>query len=601
MAGELDSLLVKLDADVSLLRRELARADGDVGKFERQVNAHLGKADKSFAAFGGNLRSILAGALTIGSIKALGDMVKGAIDLAGRLNDVAQSAGITATQLQQLQFAAEQSGIATDSFDSALLKFSKNMGELRSQTGPFYTFLKEFAPATLTAVAATTSQAEAFATVMDAINALDSAEQKLLVSQEAFGKSGAEVARMAQGGSVALAEFAAQAEAAGAVMSEELVAQGAAASDAFDAAARSLDVQFKSALIELGPAMATVLEGLTDLIRGARQLSADVKDLWDLAFPGGFGVGSMAVGSELPDVADGAPSGPVSFKGSIDDRPTGSVFPSSLLPAKPKGGADKASPWQVEVEDYKAAGAELRRLQEQRLAAEGRDLDVIRSRHDAELESFTALYEQKKITAEQFDAARQNIEALSAAQIAESMKASQAQLTEFAQSAADLISNTLSSAWSEMVETGKVDFEGLIQSALAGLSKLAAELLVIKPLMDGIMGGLSGGGGGDILGSLGGLFAGFFANGGQVSPGKVHAVGERGPELFVPQSAGHIIPNGAFGGGGQAININNHIDARGAAPGSEARLAAVLAAHSAATKREIMDALGRDARRYPGR
>ena len=34
-------------------------------------------------------------------------------------------------------------------------------------------------------------------------------------------------------------------------------------------------------------------------------------------------------------------------------------------------------------------------------------------------------------------------------------------------------------------------------------------------------------------------------------------VGEQGPELFVPSSAGNIIPNGA--GGGSVTNNNNYI------------------------------------------
>ena len=48
---------------------------------------------------------------------------------------------------------------------------------------------------------------------------------------------------------------------------------------------------------------------------------------------------------------------------------------------------------------------------------------------------------------------------------------------------------------------------------------------------------------------LGGMFAGGFANGGQPPLGKVSLVGERGPELFVPNQSGTIIPNHALGGG----------------------------------------------------
>lgn len=59
------------------------------------------------------------------------------------------------------------------------------------------------------------------------------------------------------------------------------------------------------------------------------------------------------------------------------------------------------------------------------------------------------------------------------------------------------------------------------------------------------------------------------AEGGPVSPGSAFLVGERGPELFMPDTAGRIIPNG--GGGG-----NIYIDARGASPGMEHRIYAVV-------------------------
>jgi len=49
------------------------------------------------------------------------------------------------------------------------------------------------------------------------------------------------------------------------------------------------------------------------------------------------------------------------------------------------------------------------------------------------------------------------------------------------------------------------------------------------------------------------IFGGFFADGGDPPLGKVSVVGEQGPELFVPKSAGTIIPNKvAFGGGGSS-------------------------------------------------
>ena len=55
-----------------------------------------------------------------------------------------------------------------------------------------------------------------------------------------------------------------------------------------------------------------------------------------------------------------------------------------------------------------------------------------------------------------------------------------------------------------------------------------------------------------------------FANGGRPPVGRASVVGERGPELFVPRTAGTIIPNNAIGGGNTTNNmITVIVDASG--------------------------------------
>jgi len=86
--------------------------------------------------------------------------------------------------------------------------------------------------------------------------------------------------------------------------------------------------------------------------------------------------------------------------------------------------------------------------------------------------------------------------------------------------------------------------------------------------------GASGGERKGIGGFLGGLLGGLFANGGQPPVNKISVVGERGPELFVPKTAGTIIPNNSIGGGNTTNNmITVNVDASGTSvqgSGSEA-------------------------------
>lgn len=106
---------------------------------------------------------------------------------------------------------------------------------------------------------------------------------------------------------------------------------------------------------------------------------------------------------------------------------------------------------------------------------------------------------------------------------------------------ADRAGRAIEGALLRAVRTGKFGFEDLRRMALAVLDEIAATAL------RGGLGALSGAGGGGgggagLLGTILGLFGGVpgRATGGPVSPGRPYWVGERGPELFVPSSAGAV-------------------------------------------------------------
>ena len=118
----------------------------------------------------------------------------------------------------------------------------------------------------------------------------------------------------------------------------------------------------------------------------------------------------------------------------------------------------------------------------------------------------------------------------------------------------DSMTSNMNSAIDNFVDTGKFSFEDLANSIIKDLVKIELKALA----MDGLKGlfGSSGGGGG-LLSTI----AGFFADGGDPPVGKASIVGERGPELFVPKTAGTIIPNDKLGGSQQIVNnhiTNNH-------------------------------------------
>jgi len=115
--------------------------------------------------------------------------------------------------------------------------------------------------------------------------------------------------------------------------------------------------------------------------------------------------------------------------------------------------------------------------------------------------------------------------------------------------------NVLERSLMSAVRKGSLSFADLRRTAIAVIDDIAGQAM--RSLFSGqggsLFAGLSVGGpaagGGGLLGGLAGAGVGLIgsllglpgrATGGPVSPGRGYLVGERGPELFVPTSAGNV-------------------------------------------------------------
>jgi hypothetical protein len=123
------------------------------------------------------------------------------------------------------------------------------------------------------------------------------------------------------------------------------------------------------------------------------------------------------------------------------------------------------------------------------------------------------------------------------------------------------IMQNMNSAIDNFVTSGKFKFGDFARSVIQDLLKIELKAQASKLFASASSG---------ISGFLGSLFGGMFADGGQPPIGKASIVGENGPELFVPKTAGTIVPNGGNGGnqpGGNTYITNNisAIDAKSVA------------------------------------
>jgi len=147
-----------------------------------------------------------------------------------------------------------------------------------------------------------------------------------------------------------------------------------------------------------------------------------------------------------------------------------------------------------------------------------------------------------------------------------------AQYKENAETMADVgkksfttVVDQMSSALSNFVKTGKLNFGDLARTIIQNLITIQLQAQASQ-LLGGLfkMMGLNGGGNVNVGTVTGADMDIFYADGGDPPVNQPAIVGEQGPELFIPKTAGTIIPNNKMMGlGGQTTNnvTNNYIQA----------------------------------------
>lgn len=140
------------------------------------------------------------------------------------------------------------------------------------------------------------------------------------------------------------------------------------------------------------------------------------------------------------------------------------------------------------------------------------------------------------------------------------------------------LGSTITNVFSSLINNTE-DFNSSLSNALRSLSNL---------LLQATISGLAGTDGVGFFSFLaGGL--GRRAAGGPVANRTPYIVGERGPELFVPNSSGTIVPNNQLGGMGGDVSIVVNVDASGSqVQGDESQAKALGSVVSVAVRAEIV-------------
>jgi hypothetical protein len=561
MAGnDTAALVVALSAQVSKFQKDMDEAVGIADRSTRRIEERFSQLNfgKGIDDFINKMKVLAAGA-------GLGVIINGLIDInreAAKIGETAELIGATTDELQKFRFGVVATGGSISDADRFLERFSRSMGDAAKGSGDLYNFLRANGIAAREFVKLPLGeQLEKFANLIK--NTSTQAERLNNVFLVG-GRGSAQLVQLLQEGAEGMRRFGQEAQDAGAVLDSELVKR-----------AKELNIQLEKLKLSIS------VEGM-DLVISAWQKFGEI--MTDV----GTAVGHFLNNFEslrhlgIPQILINKPSPP-------GEPPPGGGNGSTIQP-------------DAQAESFQ----KLITAQQRRIALLGAEQDAI-GKTAGEEASYKALidliYQAKQQQIPLDDKRLQQLQDEAnrtgqAAQALDDYKRQWAGLNSAVQFAGDQLSDILTGL--ETKTLSLADAAKQLQNAL--LRALNSALLTGSGPLAGLF-GLQSNVPGGTGGLLGALFSGFRASGGPVSGGRGYVVGENGPEFFVPDSSGRIIPSNIVNRTGEVGTIITYapvIDARGADAQAVARLASALAEDKRTFESRVKSTVSRWRSNTPG-
>jgi len=266
LATRIADLFVELGLEDQDFINGLKRAEGGARRFARNAARVTAAAGAAFAAAGA----------------AMGVVVKRAVETGDEIAKTARRIGIGAESFQELEFAAQQSGVAMQDLRTALTALIRRQGEAVSgnkefakgfeQLGIPINELRRLGPD------------ELLNRIADGLQRLPNQAARIAALDRVMSETGRRIINLFGGGSEALERFRAQARDLGLVIGGDLLSGAESLSDQFNILSQRVSKTFTRAVLEnageitevvarFGAALPDILQNVVDLSRGVGEFA----------------------------------------------------------------------------------------------------------------------------------------------------------------------------------------------------------------------------------------------------------------------------------------------------------------------------------------
>ncbi len=517
----------------------------------RSVERNLRGMQKEAQSLTSSLKG-MAGALGISvglsaAVSGVQRFITSTVQLADSMGKTAEQTGLTVEEISALRFAAEQADVEFASLQSSLVKFNRTIAEAGSGNKAARDAFLQLGISMETVRASKPD--ELFMLAAQRVSELGSETDRTKALVDLFGRSGADLAPLFSQGAEGITKAKEAAAELGAVISTEANEKVRKLGDQADLLSKKWDA-FATNL--LGKAAPTVIRALEMM---EKQMDRPFFEQF-LRNISGVTLAEMAgIGGMGKDTASGSVRGTINRAGS-----TATAAPGRKL--RDLAAEEEARKRQLATEK-EAADLRDQVNRDERQFAEWLNGQT-ENYADATIRGIEAEMEMRREAADEWRVWTKEQEAQTG------------MLGELGAQAA----RNIQDAFAQFLFD---PFKGGLRAMLLGfvntIRKMVAEIAAAAILKQffGWMAGLGG-----FWGTVGGaLLKGISgkAIGGSVMSNTPYLVGERGPELFVPNSGGSIVPNSGLGGGMTIAPVYN-VDARGASADLVKALPAILEANT---------------------
>lgn len=231
----------------------------------------IGTAMASLGA-GGLAAGAAVGALVLG-VGAVVAKTREAIETFDKIDESAEKIGVATDAFQELQYAAMLSGVGAEGMEKALEQLNRRAGETAAGIGEAKDTFKRLGVSVLDEAGNIKTADALLVELAEKFEGIKSPAERAAAAGKLFGEElGTKMAAMLAKGTAEMEKLRQEARDLGVVVDEHILKSAADAADKLDAMAKAIDINLKTAVIDLAPELTRMAELIARSARAVSEL-----------------------------------------------------------------------------------------------------------------------------------------------------------------------------------------------------------------------------------------------------------------------------------------------------------------------------------------